>query len=1046
MGTSAADDTDIYMNKSDSLPSGSEPIIIFSLDYRPNLTSQVCQGGTCDELFESVGFPTGQSSYDFYTLLRAALKKVFDPLTGVKIGLMLNHNSENKCAGPTVTDCSNGGYIAMGAELFDGSLDGTNAKQDFDDLLAAIPLPQGNVSHLYQGKELFFELYRYLAAQAVYNGHNGWNDYGLTNNGKNLDQDGAEFAWDKSIESGGDSGSRYESPLSVASQCTSIYTVNVMFGVSSQEDDSNTEMAKPVAEGGLGDTPKSFTTFLRYLNDADLDPDLEGKQNITSFFIVPSPDKTTNGYAQAGGTGAALSLTEDPEELVETLQDILNQVLSVSTTFVAASVPVNVFNRAELLGSVYIALFQLDADNKPRWAGNVKKLRLSPSTTGGSTILVDALGDPAVSVTDGRIAYNALTFWTESSTLPVPDPDATVTEVAGRDGRAVARGGAGQQIPGFVTGAPGLMNGSGGRTLYYDKESGTGAGTLTALNADTTTADDLMDDLGVASQDEALTLLKYARGYDVNDEDDDDSTDDARSWLVGDPLHSQPIAVNYGARGSYTTANPEVYLAVGSNDGFFRFIQNTTTGGAESGAEAWAFMPRSTMKIQSTLLSNGQSVAHPYGVDGSPAVYIGDSNHNGTVDSGEKVYVYFGLRRGGHAYYALDVSDPLNPSLLWTIEKGGDFAELGYTFSNPRIGLVKLGDSETAQPVVVFGGGYDTDKDAHTLGTNDTEGNAIYVVDAVTGDLIWKAVGPSADPNAIAPTASSTVFVHNDFVDSVPSTLTVADTDGDTLLDRILVGDTGGNVWRADLTGSDTSDWKLTRVANLGRHSVASATKADDRRFFHRPDIVPSRDSNGNFDGVLIGSGDRTDPLDKGGVVSNYFYMIKDTHTAVGAGADSDATHAALTDVTDDCVQESSDCTLNLDKGWKLQLENSGEKVLSTPVTIAGEVFFTSYLPPGSITTESTSCEPAEGNGRLYAIALKDARSVLNYDAAVGDDESAGGTTKSDRSTDLRSPGIPTEVVPLPPDELLRPDLQGEKLNFRTRWRTVWFQQEDADL
>jgi type IV pilus assembly protein PilY1 len=302
-------------------------------------------------------------------------------------------------------------------------------------------------------------------------------------------------------------------------------------------------------------------------------------------------------------------------------------------------------------------------------------------------------------------------------------------------------------------------------------------------------------------------------------------------------------------------------------------------------------------------------------------------------------------------------------------------------------------------------------------------------------------------PNAVTSGSTAGTFVvHSDFVDSVPSTLTVADTDGDTLLDRILVGDTGGNVWRADLKGTDTADWTLTRVANLGRHSVASPTKADDRRFFHRPDIVPSQDSNGAFDGVLIGSGDRTDPLDKGGVVSNYFYMIKDKHIAVGSGADSDVTHADLTDVTDDCVQESSDCTLNLDDGWKLQLEGTGEKVLATPVTISGEVFFTSYLPPGSSTTESASCEPAEGNGRLYAVALKDARSVLNYSAEVGDDENEGGTTKSDRSTELRSPGIPTEVVPLPPDELLRPDLQSEQLNVRTRWRTFWFQQEDADL
>ena len=50
-------------------------------------------------------------------------------------------------------------------------------------------------------------------------------------------------------------------------------------------------------------------------------------------------------------------------------------------------------------------------------------------------------------------------------------------------------------------------------------------------------------------------------------------------------------------------------------------------------------------------------------------------------------------------------------------------------------------------------------------------------------------------------------------MDSIPSALTVADTDGDGFTDRIVVGDSGGNVWRADLVGSNVADWKLTQLA-----------------------------------------------------------------------------------------------------------------------------------------------------------------------------------------------------------------------------------------
>ena len=37
-----ADDTDVYLNPGAGLPPGSEPMVMFSLDYRPNLGSTAC--------------------------------------------------------------------------------------------------------------------------------------------------------------------------------------------------------------------------------------------------------------------------------------------------------------------------------------------------------------------------------------------------------------------------------------------------------------------------------------------------------------------------------------------------------------------------------------------------------------------------------------------------------------------------------------------------------------------------------------------------------------------------------------------------------------------------------------------------------------------------------------------------------------------------------------------------------------------------------------------------------------------------------------------
>ncbi|MBT8066747.1 MAG: hypothetical protein KJO09_05870 [Gammaproteobacteria bacterium] len=1040
IGSAQADDTDVYINPGAGLPAGSEPMVMFSLDYRPNLGSTACGGNECDALIAE-GYMSATGPYTFFDVLRGALRKVFDPLEGVRVGLMLNHNNNNNCEGFGRTRCSNGGYVAMGFQAFD-KLDSNGAKARFHTILDSMPTPQGNVSHSYQGKELFFEFFRYLTGQNVYNAHNGFTDYGSSNS-DNLDVDHPAISWDANIEKGPAIRPYYESPMSTAGACSKLYTVNIMFQVSNQEDDSDSAIEASVASGGFGSEQDRFPDVIQYLNDADLANgnygtvgDLDDKQNVVSYFIVDETkiNTTTTGYARAGGTGVPLALKEDPDELVATLQEIFKQVLSVSTTFVAASVPVNVFNRAEITENVYIALFQVDSQARPYWVGNVKKLRLAGANDAtASATLVDANDTPAVAA-DGRIRFDAITAWTVAGDLPPPDLDAN--EVAGRDGRAVARGGAGQRVPGFLSGNPQEANGLGGRKIYYDRTPSS----LDDFNADMTTAARVESDLGAASTAEAAELIAFARGLDVDDLDGNLETNEAREWIFGDALHSRPLPLNYGARGSYSEPdNPAIYLAVGTNDGMLRMIRNTTGGGAESGEEVWAFMPRAAMAAQKVLRANGTGTKHPYTMDGSPVAFVQDVNRDGSIvaSDGDRVYLYVGMRRGGKSYYALDITNPESPDLMWTLSKGGDFAEMGYTFSNPRVGLVRTGSGP--RPAIMFAGGYDTNKDTRgAVGTDDAEGNAIYVVDAETGDLIWKAVGGSGS-------GSGTVFEHPDLVDSIPATLAVADMDGDGYTDRIVVGDTGGNVWRADIGDASTSDWDLTLLASVGRHASGASGITDDRRFFHRPDLVPSKDGTGLFDGVVIGSGNRADPLDKGGAASNFTYMIKDRHTAPGSGVDTGLEHDDFGDVTSNCLQTSGGCSVDLSNGWRLGLVEPGEKVLATPLTVSGKVFFTSYLPRSG--AGATACSPSEGAGRLYAVSLQDATAVINYDSSDDDPNNPDQpSTDADRSVELQSLGIPAEVVSVPPNKILRPDLQIDNVNITTRWRTYWYLQEDADL
>jgi type IV pilus assembly protein PilY1 len=289
-------------------------------------------------------------------------------------------------------------------------------------------------------------------------------------------------------------------------------------------------------------------------------------------------------------------------------------------------------------------------------------------------------------------------------------------------------------------------------------------------------------------------------------------------------------------------------------------------------------------------------------------------------------------------------------------------------------------------------------------------------------------------------TSSSKVFVHPDLVDSIPSQVTAMDSNGDLIVDRIYVGDTGGRIWRADISGSDTSAWTLTKLADVGRHY--SSTTEDDRRFFHAPEIVQHIDSSGPFDAIVMGSGDRADPLGYRGYADNFVYMIKDANVKSGTGVNTSLDHGDFGDVTNTCLQVGAACTANLADGWKMGLTVDGEAALAKPIALGGVIFFTTYLPPGASAEES--CGPDEGSGRFYAVDLDNAQAVRNYDATTEDLE---------RFDDLDSDGIPSGAFFVPfsgagdaTGMVWKPDNRGEEVTFPTRMRTFWLESEDGTL
>jgi type IV pilus assembly protein PilY1 len=1247
-----ADDTEVYLDSGRAV--NAPPVIMFYMEYDPNLNSAASDNSDpsnpinpCNSLLpdgsdlatECPGFAALEHYFvhatdpgasadnnDFadgtisqFEVIRAAMKRALISLGDIKVGLMLTHNDATGCAGPqpASTRCSNGAYVLKHAvqlanvptilqnnaiTSFDARnpvhistiLTADSAKAALFQKLNAIVPAQGNVAHPNQMKEVYFELFRYLTGQDVYNGFNGWDDFASVNN-RNLGQSSDTFqfsnaagaptfntqylGWD---EAALDSDTSYRSPLT--QHCQKVFMVNLVYGGSARDNNSDTAIEAGFPQGmsmAVSNDYSGLVEMVFNLRDYDLasstlgPSNLVDRQNVTSFFVAGNINNY-NAAAAAGGTGAALQLTFNPDKLVNSLQNVLNQILSVSTTFVAASIPVNVFNRSEVIDNAYIALFQANEAGKPAWVGDVKKLKLRIGTdaaTGKNKLeFIDAQTTPqvAISATDGRILPTALTYWTNKDGYDIDDvPSPSVTgqdpePVNDADGRAVMRGGSGQKIPGFLVAngttrgtASWINSATGARRLYTEywpttsipanrlmdiqwsniaylwyfirgmndtaysttlwqpitNATGTavtysGAWTIDQINSispatdcytfstsSATVAASTLAALptnGCKVKDLASNVLAFMRGYDVNATAAVANQIPAlrlntRRWIMGDPLHSRPLPINYGLRTGYTATNPDIRIIVGSNDGYLRMLKNTGSDGSEIGQEVWAFMPLELMKIQKQLMDNeivgstSTRPRHPYGVDGTPVGYIRDGD--GTIGTctepgaaspcDDQVLIFFGLRRGGRAYYSMDITNPDSPTLKWKITNlsittssntnasSTDFAELGYTFSQPVVRHMNWGAGVT--PVLIFGGGYDTNKDLQSLGTNDTMGRAIYIVNANDGTLVWKATGGVNDTTTVTP--SNTVYFNADMDDSIPSEVTAADSNGDGLVDRVYVGDTGGRVWRVDMPGQTTAgttdprnDWTASMLMNVGRHNTND--RDNDRRFFNAPDVVPTKDTT-NFDAIVIGSGNRENPL--GTATSDYLFVYKDRAIS-GLLPDTftTVTPTNLFDLTNNCIQMNTCSTLTTSEatqfstGWKIDLTDSGEKALAAATTLRGVVYFSTYVPATAITvvsddpatpedeSETASCKP-EGKGYFYAISLANAGSMYNF--STRNETSGTALNTADRKREMVSGGIPSENVYVSfrqGDEtytgILPSDLNATDDLGSQQWRTFWYE------
>lgn len=617
------------------------------------------------------------------------------------------------------------------------------------------------------------------------------------------------------------------------------------------------------------------------------------------------------------------------EALSEALKNTISRIREVNDSFSSPSVASNNVDQTRSRDAIYFAMFY--PETGARWRGNLKKLKVSGSQ------IVDSKGLSALDES-GLIDESARTFWLPSDELA--------------DGNLVAQGGVNLHLTTLD---------SDSRNLYTDNQG-------SIVNFNTSVVSDILNlvdnnPLSLSSND-----IKWAMGIDVDDEDADGSSVDQRKDIFGDPLHSKPVAIDYG--------NDDIRVLIGTNAGFLHMFKDSD----DSVSESWAFIPSALYNIIEPLREN-QADTKVYGMDGPISIYFDNKNLNsdglndGIIDASgdDKVWAFAGMRRGGKNYYGLDITNPNIPKKLWDapIEGGkGDFKELAQTWSKPQIAYIKaFGD----KPLLVFGAGYDTNKDA-AIRSEDNIGRGIYIVEAETGKRVW----------ALTPDINGFKGKH-----SIAANITTLDSDYDGYIDRIYAADTGGDIWRVDMPGSNTSEFSHFKLAELGSNKAT-----EDRRFFYKPLVartiyskVSESTVNGStvitrldtpYDAIVIGSGNRSKPT--GTNEKDQLFMIRDENTV----SKSYKTNAPDTIVPADLMQMNSDpfgnalddvddfVDLEVDlakfNGWRYEL-GTGEKSLAAATVVGGVAYFTSFTPASDTSTEN-QCSLSGGGGSLYAFHL----------------------------------------------------------------------------
>ncbi|HFC0794825.1 TPA: PilC family type IV pilus tip adhesin, partial [Neisseria gonorrhoeae] len=357
------------------------------------------------------------------------------------------------------------------------------------------------------------------------------------------------------------------------------------------------------------------------------------------------------------------------------------------------------------------------------------------------------------------------------------------------------------------------------------------------------------------------------------------------------------------------------YLATAANDGMVHIFKKTGTD--QRGYELKLSYIPGTMKRKdienqdSTLAQELRAFAEKgyvgdrYGVDGGFVLRrITDDQ-----DRQKHFFMFGAMGLGGRGAYALDLSkidsNPVGVSMFDVQnESKNNGVKLGYTVGTPQIGKIRNG-----KYAAFLASGYAA-KDI--VSSDNTTALYVYDLGNGSGSLIKKIEAPGGKGGLSSPT--------------------LVDKDLDGIVDIAYAGDRGGNMYRFDLSNSDSSKWSA-KVIFEGDKPITSApavSRLADKRV------------------VIFGTGSDLSEEDVVGKDQQYIYGIFDDDKGTGTvkvtvqnGTGGGLLEQTLTKENNTLFLSNNKASGGSNgKGWVVRLRE-GERVTVKPIVVLRTAFVT---------------------------------------------------------------------------------------------------------